>query len=61
MNITRIPSTPADSAEALSELRTLHSRPPALPADADLTPVLPRTGGVPGTWITAGRAAVEKG
>ncbi|WP_440068777.1 alpha/beta hydrolase [Streptosporangium sp. OZ121] len=61
MNVTRIPSTPGDSAEALSQLMTLHSHPPALPADADLTPVLPHTGGVPGTWVTAGRTTVERG
>ncbi|GAA3020219.1 alpha/beta hydrolase [Streptosporangium longisporum] len=61
MNVTRIPSTPGDSAEALSRLMTLHASPPDLPGDADLTPVLPHTGDIPGTWVTAGRVTVGKG
>ncbi|MGC5015888.1 alpha/beta hydrolase [Streptosporangium sp. DT93] len=61
MNVTRIPGTPDDSTEVLSRLMTLHSSPPDLPGDAHLTPVLPHTGGIPGTWVTAGRATVENG
>ncbi|MEV4378347.1 alpha/beta hydrolase [Streptosporangium sp. NPDC049644] len=55
MNVTHIPTTPDDSAAALAELGTLRSRPPVLPADADLTPVLPHTGGISGAWVSAPR------
>ncbi|MGV9771016.1 alpha/beta hydrolase [Streptosporangium sp. NPDC003464] len=57
MNVTHIPATPDDSAAVMAEMRTLQSSPPVLPADADRTPVLPHTGGVPGEWITASRHA----
>ncbi|GAA3094599.1 alpha/beta hydrolase [Streptosporangium carneum] len=53
MQVTHIPVTPEEAAAAMAEMRTLFSAPPALPADAELTPVLPRTGGVPGVWVTA--------
>ncbi|MGW2198642.1 hypothetical protein ACWCSH_40690, partial [Streptosporangium sp. NPDC001682] len=66
MNVTHIPTTPDDSAAALAELRTLQSRPPVLPDDADRTPALPHTGGIPGEWVTAprhpaGQTAIEAG
>ncbi|SNS55061.1 virginiamycin B lyase [Streptosporangium subroseum] len=66
MNVTHIPTTPDDSAAVMAEMRTLQSRPPVLPADADLTPVLSHTGGIPGAWVgaprrPAGQAVIEMG
>lgn len=65
MELTHIPAEiDADAARAavVAELGRLDSRLPALPADADLSPVLPETGGVPGVWVTAGgQASVEAG
>ncbi|MBN6057659.1 alpha/beta hydrolase, partial [Nonomuraea sp. RK-328] len=55
VNPTHIPATPDAGAMVLAELGAMQSRPPALPADADLTALLPHTGGVPGTWVTAPR------
>jgi epsilon-lactone hydrolase len=55
MNVTHIPTTSHDSAAVLAEIEALLARSlfPSLPPDADRTPVLPHTGGVPGEWITA--------
>lgn len=53
MNLTRIPATPDDSAKVLAEIRAMQSQPPVLPADAGRTALLPHTGGVPATWVTA--------
>lgn len=53
MKITHIPTTPDDASAALDEIATLHSRPPQLDPAADLTPVLPHSGGIPGGWVTA--------
>jgi len=53
MNLTHIPATPDDSATLLAELGAMRSHPPVLPPDADLTPLLPHTGGTPATWVTA--------
>ncbi|MGV9308943.1 alpha/beta hydrolase [Nonomuraea sp. NPDC003727] len=53
MNLTHIPAAPDAGAMVLAELGAMQSRPPVLPADADLTALLPHTGGVPGTWVTA--------
>ncbi|MEU8706340.1 alpha/beta hydrolase fold domain-containing protein [Streptomyces sp. NPDC048565] len=64
MDITRIPAEP-DATTAvgavMAELAGLGSRSFALPADADLSPVLPESGGVPTVWVTAGGASVEQG
>jgi acetyl esterase/lipase len=61
LNVTHIPTTPDDSAAVMAELGALHSRPPVLPADADLTPVLPHTGGIAGEWVTASGHTAEAG
>ncbi|GAA4049427.1 alpha/beta hydrolase [Nonomuraea soli] len=53
MHLTHISATPDDSAAVLAEIRAMVSQPPALPAEADLTPLLPHTGGVPTTWVNA--------
>ncbi|MFI6733352.1 alpha/beta hydrolase [Nonomuraea sp. NPDC050451] len=55
MNFTRIPASPDAGAMVLAEIRAMQSEPPVLPADADLTALLPHTGGIPGTWVTAPR------
>lgn len=64
MNINRIPAEP-DAATAAGAVRStlggLGSRSLTLPAEADLTPALPGTGGLPGVWVTASGAAVENG
>ncbi|GAA3594620.1 hypothetical protein GCM10022419_092270 [Nonomuraea rosea] len=59
MYITHIPATPDGGAIVLAEIMAMQSQPPALPPDADLTPLLPRTGGVPATWVTAPRQPAE--
>ncbi|MEU7002608.1 alpha/beta hydrolase [Nonomuraea sp. NPDC046570] len=63
MHITHIPTTPDDVAAVLGEIEALHFRPHLLDPTADLTPVLPHTGGVPGNWINASsrRPAAETG
>ncbi|WP_406416146.1 alpha/beta hydrolase [Streptomyces sp. NBC_00873] len=64
MDVTRISAEPdATSAAAavMAELASLGSRSFALPADADLRPVLPESGGVSAVWVTAGGASVEEG
>ncbi|WP_235994315.1 alpha/beta hydrolase [Nonomuraea montanisoli] len=53
MNLTHIPATPDAGAMVLAEMGAMNSQPPVLPADADLTALLPHTGGIPGTWVTA--------
>ncbi|MEV8638482.1 alpha/beta hydrolase [Streptosporangium sp. NPDC051023] len=53
MHVTHVPATPDDSAAVLAEIRAMATQPPALSADADLTPLLPQTGGVSATWVTA--------
>lgn len=64
MDITRIPAEPdptTAAAAVMAELAGLGSRSFALPADADLSPALPESGGVPAVWVTAGGASVEEG
>jgi virginiamycin B lyase len=64
MDVTRISAEPdATSAAAavMAELASLGSRSFALPADADLSPVLPESGGVSAVWVTAGGASAEEG
>src|SRR5690242_11286649 len=53
VNLTHIPATPDAGALVLAEMSAMQSEPPVLPADADLTALLPDTGGIPGTWVTA--------
>ncbi|MEU7991521.1 alpha/beta hydrolase [Streptosporangium canum] len=53
MNLTHIPATPDDSAKVLAAITAMRSHPPVMPPDADLTPLLPHTGGIPATWVTA--------
>jgi monoterpene epsilon-lactone hydrolase len=64
MDITHIPAEPdaaTAAAAVMAELSSLGNRPLALPADADLSPVLSETGGVPAVWATAGRACLDAG
>ncbi|MEU0302006.1 alpha/beta hydrolase fold domain-containing protein [Streptomyces sp. NPDC006175] len=64
MDITHIPAEPdptAAAAAVMAELAGLGSRSLTLPADAELDPVLPRSGGVPAVWVRAGGASVEEG
>ncbi|WP_433256173.1 alpha/beta hydrolase fold domain-containing protein [Streptosporangium sp. CA-135522] len=67
MNVTHIPLSPDAVAAVTTQMGAMRSQPPVLPADADRTPVLPHTGGVPGEWVTAPRdpanpaAAAETG
>ena len=61
LTITRIPASPEDPDAVRAQMRQVFSDPPVLDGDADLRPVLPDTGGVPGTWVTAGRASAEEG
>ncbi|TDD57225.1 nitroreductase family deazaflavin-dependent oxidoreductase [Nonomuraea terrae] len=53
-NITRIPATPDDRAAVMAVMRSLTAEAP--PLDADVTPRLPHTGGVPGQWVTGSAA-----
>lgn len=59
MDLTHLAAEP-DAATAVAavtkEMAGLGIDPPALPADADLRPLLPGTGGVPVVWVTAGGA-----
>jgi epsilon-lactone hydrolase len=64
MDVTRIPAEPDPAtahATVMTELGSLGNRCLVLPADADLSPVLPETGGVPAVWVTAGRACLDAG
>ncbi|MFC5818161.1 alpha/beta hydrolase [Nonomuraea harbinensis] len=56
MNLTHIPAAPDAAAELLAEIGAMLSQPPVLPADADRAALLPHTGGVPTTWVTAPRS-----
>ncbi|WP_405147171.1 nitroreductase/quinone reductase family protein [Sphaerisporangium sp. NBC_01403] len=53
VNLTHIPATAEESSAVLAEMGAMRTHRPRLPADADLTPVLPDTGGVAGSWVTA--------
>ncbi|WP_246083647.1 alpha/beta hydrolase [Nonomuraea diastatica] len=59
MQLAHVSITPEARAAVRSQLGTLFTDPPML--DADVTPVLPRTGGVPGVWVTAPDARPEAG
>ncbi|GAA2211727.1 alpha/beta hydrolase [Nonomuraea monospora] len=59
--ITYLPASPEEQDAVRARMRQVFSDPPVLDGDADLNPVLPDTGGVPGTWVTARGAAVEAG
>lgn len=51
-----------ERAAVLAQIRALAAGVPGLPADADRTPGLPHTGGVPGQWVNAsGRSATDTG
>lgn len=60
MNVEHITSAPDDGAAVRAELAALRSQVLRLDPDADRTPVLPHTGGVPGTWITASRRPADR-
>lgn len=60
MHVTHIAATPAHSAAVRAQLQTLFARRPVLDADADLTPVLPHTGGIPGDWVRAVHRAPDQ-
>lgn len=49
MTVAHIPATPEDSAAVFAELQSMPADPPALPADADLTPAVPYPNG---TWVS---------
>ncbi|MFI9596412.1 alpha/beta hydrolase [Nonomuraea sp. NPDC052265] len=59
--ITRIPASPREPDAVRAQMRQVFSDPPVLDGDADLRPVLPDTGGVPGTWVSAVGARAEEG
>ncbi|MEO3885460.1 alpha/beta hydrolase [Nonomuraea sp. B5E05] len=61
MQLAHVSVTPEARAAVRSQLGTLFTDPPTLDADPDVTPVLPRTGGVPGMWVTAPGAKLEAG
>ncbi|SEG94241.1 virginiamycin B lyase [Nonomuraea solani] len=61
MNVTHLPATPHEQDAVRTRMSEIFSDPPALPADAGLDPVLPETGEVPGTWVTAGGLAIGTG
>lgn len=53
---------PGGMSAVRAALAPMTAGPPPLPAGADLTPALPRSGDVPGQWVNAsGRPAVEAG
>jgi acetyl esterase/lipase len=60
--VCRFPPPVDDAAAVLAQIQTLATGLPELPADADLTPVFPRPGGVSGQWVNAsGRSATDAG
>ncbi|MGP3919007.1 hypothetical protein [Nonomuraea sp. 10N515B] len=61
LTITRIPASPEEPDAVRAQMRQVFSDPLVLDGDADLRSVLPDTGSVPGTWVTAGRASAEEG
>ncbi|WP_231618685.1 alpha/beta hydrolase [Nonomuraea sp. SBT364] len=61
MNTTRLPASTQESDAVRAKMQQVFSDPPVLDGDAGLDPVLPDTGGVPATWVTAGRAPAEAG
>lgn len=61
LTTTRFPASPEESDAVRARMGQVFSDPPVLDGDADLRPVLPDTGGVPGTWVTAGGASAEQG
>ncbi|UBU08641.1 alpha/beta hydrolase [Nonomuraea gerenzanensis] len=60
-SITHLPASLEEAAAVRARMGQVFSDPPVLDGDADLTAVLPETGGVPGTWVTADRASAEAG
>ncbi|MEV0583989.1 alpha/beta hydrolase [Nonomuraea sp. NPDC050310] len=57
MSFTHIPVTSAEAAEVTATIMAMQAEPPVLPADADLTPVLPGLA----TWVTAPGTAGRTG
>ncbi|GII94345.1 alpha/beta hydrolase fold domain-containing protein [Sinosporangium siamense] len=62
MHLTRIPAPPGAVDALKAETRGLFDRDFPLPGDADLTPLLPESGGVPVYWVTAhGHTSLDRG
>ncbi|MEV0386341.1 alpha/beta hydrolase [Nonomuraea sp. NPDC050643] len=61
MNVTSIPASQEEADSVRTQMGKVFSEPPALDGDAGLEPVLPDTGGVPGTWVTAGHLSLDAG